>query len=327
LAHHPVEVFRIEELLPHPQADLLSIVKIRGFTCCVRTADYQVGDLVAYIEPDSLVPVDRSEFVFLAKVGSIEPARIRAKKLRGIISMGLLVKAPPGFEPGQDAGEALGVQHYEPPCPVTGGESESPPKGHFPVYDVENWRRYQEILQPGELVQITEKIHGANGRWTYQDGRYWCGSHTQWKREDPNNLWWKALEATPALKNLLLACPDRAVYGEVYGQVQDLKYEMKGVGIRVFDIWAKDRGCWLNDDEFNAIVASFNLSITGNVVPRIFVGPLPDHQTLIAMSEGQSRIANHIQEGIVIKPLVERTDPEIGRVILKVISSKYLERS
>jgi hypothetical protein len=34
--------------------------------------------------------------------------------------------------------------------------------------------------------------------------------------------------------------------------------------------------------------------------------------------------ADHLREGIVVKPKVERTHPEIGRVILKLHGSDFL---
>jgi len=35
--------------------------------------------------------------------------------------------------------------------------------------------------------------------------------------------------------------------------------------------------------------------------------------------------AKNIREGCVVKPLIERTHPEIGRVQLKLVSNTYLE--
>ena len=38
-----------------------------------------------------------------------------------------------------------------------------------------------------------------------------------------------------------------------------------------------------------------------------------------------NRIADaHIREGLVVRPLQERTDPKIGRVLLKYVSDSYL---
>ena len=53
-----------------------------------------------------------------------------------------------------------------------------------------------------------------------------------------------------------------------------------------------------------------------------------DADALFKLADGPSLVlgADHIREGIVIKPTSERTDPEIGRVQLKVVSSEYLGR-
>ena len=57
-------------------------------------------------------------------------------------------------------------------------------------------------------------------------------------------------------------------------------------------------------------------------------GPF-DESKLRELAEGESLVpgAGHIREGIVIKPIIERTTPELGRVQLKMISNKYLTKS
>ncbi len=144
---HKVEVVRVK-LDPHPNADTLSVVQVHNFTCCVRTADWQDGDLAAYIQPDSIVDTSRPEFTFLEG-----HERIRVKKLRGIVSMGLLVKAPEGVNVGDDAAEALGVTHYEPPLPLSaGGDVEAPPPGLYaPTYDVESMYRFAHLFVEGKM--------------------------------------------------------------------------------------------------------------------------------------------------------------------------------
>jgi len=43
------------------------------------------------------------------------------------------------------------------------------------------------------------------------------------------------------------------------------------------------------------------------------------------MPEGNTTLAdNHIREGVVVKPVVERIDPKIGRTALKYIGESYL---
>ena len=63
--------------------------------------------------------------------------------------------------------EALGIVRYEPPEDFsTGGDNVSAPlEVYAPVYDVETFNRYIELLADGEEIVATEKLHGSNGRY------------------------------------------------------------------------------------------------------------------------------------------------------------------
>jgi len=159
IAAHTCDVVRIK-LEPHPNADLLSIVRIGDFQCVVRTEDWQDGDLGIYIPPDSIVP-ETKEFEFLGR-----HRRIKARKLRGEWSVGLLIPAPSGAEVGDDYMKKLGIVHYEPEIQgnfTTGGENVSPPPGFYPTYDILNFRKptFANRFIDGEEVVVTEKIHGC----------------------------------------------------------------------------------------------------------------------------------------------------------------------
>lgn len=314
---HKVEIVQV---FPesHPNADRLDVVRVFGYTACVVKESFLPGQLAAYIPPDSVVDSTRPEFAFLAG-----HERIKVKRLRGIISMGLLIPAPAGAQLGEDVAAYYGVTHYDPPEPLTtDGENEAPPKGFRPVYDVESFYRYSHVFGEREPVWVTEKLHGASGRYCYFDGRMHCGSRTTWKREDPQNLWWKCLARYPELIAYCQQHPEDTVYGEVYGQVQDLKYGTKPGEVRfaVFDILRQ--GEWLNPTRaFVEAVALPWVPCLGTDIPF-------SRETIVALAEGPSLIftADHIREGIVIRPQTERTHPEIGRVCLKIVSNGYLER-
>jgi RNA ligase (TIGR02306 family) len=315
---HKVEVVPVV-LEPHPNADSLSVVRIfAGYTCCVRTADWKGKTTGAYIPPDSVVDSRRPEFAFLAGY-----ERIKVKKLRGIVSMGLLIPAPPDANIGDDVADYFGVTHYEPKLPMsTGGETERPPDGYRPAFDVDSLRRYAHVFEIDELVWITEKIHGASARYCWHEGRMYCGSRTEWKREDEKNLWWKALKAHPEIQRFCEHFPSITVYGEVYGQVQDLKYGAGKNEVRFAAFDLLQGGLWINPQAARDI---------GKDLPWVpFVSCRPfDLQAILDSAEGPSLVpgATHVREGIVIKPIHERTHPEIGRVCLKVVGNGYLERA
>lgn len=320
---HRVDVVRIK-LEPHSNADSLSLVNILGYTVVVRTADWHDGQLAAYVEPDMVVPADRPEFGFLSTSHkqTIKPDgsigyRIRVKRLRGVMSMGLLIPAPPNVNVGDNVIDLLGIVRYEPTMKAgMGGEAIAGPDLIAVKYDVESAYRYSDKLIEGEMVVATEKIHGANARFVFHDGRMYCGSRTEWKRQDANNLWWKALANHPELQSFCELNPDTIVYGEVYGQVQDLKYN-GGIHFLAFDLFHK--GKWIDYELAKRIGCGLSW------VPEVYTGPW--HSNLFQYADGKSLITpTQIREGIVVKPIVERTDIEIGRVQVKIVSNSYLER-
>lgn len=157
ITEHTCDVIKIK-LEPHPNADSLSLVMVGDFQCAVRTSDWNNGDLAVYIPPDSVVP-ETKEFEFLGK-----HRRIKARKLRGEWSVGLLIPAPDDAELGDDLMEQLGIVHYEPTVSghfTTGGDNVTPPPGFMPTYDVLNFRKYSRLFRDGEEVVVTEKLHGC----------------------------------------------------------------------------------------------------------------------------------------------------------------------
>lgn len=178
----------------HPGADQLSIVRVDGFTCVVRTADWTGVTKAAWVPPDSLVDVHRPDFAFLFERARADgKCRIKAMKLRGVLSFGLLVPQSHDAIIGDDIAEQLGVTHYEPPLKsecggvFTGGGVESAPDVYSPKYDLDAFRKYaHRIFVSGEPVVCSEKIHGANARYVFHDGEMHCGSRSEWKREYPD---------------------------------------------------------------------------------------------------------------------------------------------
>jgi RNA ligase (TIGR02306 family) len=324
MSTHVVEIVPVT-LQEHPDADTLSVVEVYGYTCCVRTADFQGVAAGAYIPPDSLVDPERPEFAFMKP--KADPAkhdgkvRIRVSKMRGVISQGLLLPAKDGWEIGQDVMAELGVEHYEPPLPMqVGGQFTTPPPGDRKKYDVEDWRRYGHLLEDGEEVVATEKIHGTNSRYCFAEGQMYAGTRANWMQYNPvTNVYWRALEQCPALREFCEQNPELTVYGEVFGPVQKLKYGAKNNDcfFRAFDILYGNQ--WLDHDEAREKGKDLPW------VPELYRGPY-DAKKLEELAEGKTTLngADHIREGIVIKPVKERRDMTAGRVQFKIVSNAYL---
>lgn len=331
-----VRAVRLGPLTKHPNADTLDITKVFDYTVIVKRGNFREGDLVAYLPVDSVVP-DTDEWHHMVPrdgdgtprfpVGQVpEKYRvIEARKIRGVFSQGYLAPLPPGeWKEGDDLREAMGITKYEPPAPATtGGECEAPPRDWtFPTYtDIEGLRRYPHVLQRGEDVVVTEKIHGANARYVHDGRRLWVGSHAQVKRRDPNVLWWRVALAE-GLEEKLARAPMHVFFGEVYGQVQDLKYGIKeGARFRCFDVYDVKEQRYLDYGPARRLAEDIGIPW----VPVLYVGPwIPDEVN--ALCEGKSTIADHVREGFVVRPTTERWHDEIGRVILKRHGEGYLLR-
>ena len=313
-----VEVVEMRSIEPHPNADALEITRVRGeYPVCIRKGEFKPGDRAVYLPVDSIVRTD-GPFAFL---GPAPTARIKAKRLRGVFSMGLLIPADPAWPIGANVQSELGVEKYEPEQHLTtSGEDEADP-GFLPVYtDIEGFRRHPNVLREGELVVITEKIHGANGRWLHRDGRLWVGSHKRIKRKDETNLWWRAAKQY-SLAERLEPYSGIAIYGEVFGQVQDLKYgaAQGEIKLALFDAMDTRTREYLNADAFFRLAERLCLP----TVPVLYRGPWS--RSLLELAEGKSAIAGHVREGFVVRPVEERFE-HMGRVILKMVGEGDLTR-
>ena len=325
MSTHEVKVFRIKEIFPHENANSLGIVKIDGWTSCIKLDQFKVGDLVAYVEPDFCVNTTRPEFAFL-RDGNKTIHRVRVCKLRGIISQGLVVALDPslGLKEGDNAMEALEVTRYEPPEPMSlGGDNEGGPSGVYaPKYDVETYQKYIDCFVEGEEVCATEKYHGCASVYVWTSDRIYVGSRTNWKKEDEKSVWWKALKQNPWIEEWCCKHPGLVLYGEVFGNTQDLKYSASTnqFFFAAFDILDKNR--WLNYDEARELTKD---TPGFEWVRLAYRGPF-NKELLLAEAEKNSlwyKCQDQLREGIVIKTVIERTDPKLGRVQLKMVSNRY----
>jgi RNA ligase (TIGR02306 family) len=334
-----VPVVKIESIRKHPDADTLSITDAEGCPVIFRTGDFQEGDLAIYVPIEAVVPLSNKAFSFLSDKEGKKTFRIKAKKLRGIFSMGLLVKPSDVLlkkfpEVGDDVSGPLEIVKYvepEKPMKLGGAVREKQPQ-FCPVYDIESYRKYKREFVEGEEVVVTEKIHGCNARFTVRKGeddeapRLYVGSRNYFNKETIGNVWWKVARDYPQIETALAKHDGYVLYGEVYGQVQDLKYgtsQEDPVRFAAFDVFDLKAGKYLNYDDF-LIFCLANLIPT---VPVLYRGPyLPEAIEPLAAGDTTIPNAAQIREGFVIKPVVERWSDRLGRVIAKLVGEQYLLR-
>lgn len=338
-----VSVVRIRAVEPIPDADAIELAVIGDYRAVVRKGQFAAGDLVVYMPEASIVPAPLLEELGLTgKLDGSEKNRVKARRLRGCLSQGLVLgRVPEGAVEGQDVAGLLGVVKYEPVVPSHMAGEVASLHGMPLKYDIENYKRHPDVFLDGEEVEFSEKTHGTftgvavipgldhpemvgGDGLVYSKGLGEKGLVFKDNAANEANLYLRAAKALGLHQAIRDVFPGaRAhVLGETFGVgVQDLTYGAKGKQFAAFDIWVD--GSFLGRDDFAKAIAEMAI----DRMPVLYRGPF-SREELYRHTDGATVIGEgaHIREGVVAVPVVERRVDSIGRVILKSVSGDYLTR-
>lgn len=302
-------VVEIKQINKHPNADKLEVITVDGTVCLAQIGQWKVGDRAILVPIDSVVPLSRPEFDFLKKdnTGRTE-ARIKAKRLRGVFSDGLLVPIPatpwyklkPGL--GKDAAKLLGARKFEEDeIPVDhantvrrwvmirvyaflrlfGYHSKRPNAGRLPpprhrypngderkAYDLDHYKKFKSALEGKEVV-ISEKVHGSHCTLHWEGDRCLVGSRNLVYGIAADNVYAGAARKY-GLPDKMARYPDLVLHGEVLG-VQDLTYGHSKAypGFVAFDLYHIKERRFLDFGQFSAICTELGIPM----VPVLYTGP------------------------------------------------------
>jgi RNA ligase (TIGR02306 family) len=366
---HP-QIVTIEKVEKHPDADALDICTVLGdYPVITKRHEYQAGERTCYIPIDSIVP-DTQDFYMLCPkayekyedengqiqqrqlgpkfpVGSVpEKYRIiKAKRIRGIYSQGMLMKpelfmnaldmvvGPPPV--GFSVVDLIGLKKWEEPeeenLPglkrTRGTNAASPPKGwSMPHYDIDGIRKYLSCLGETEEIVLTEKIHGSNGGFSYDGEKLWVKSRNYYKKQDEDDMWWD-IAIRYDLENKLKNYPGFVFFGEVYGQVKGFRYDTviaEGrlmTKVRFFDVWDTKKLRYLDYDDRVKTIVEAGL----DPVPELYRGLWLGKENMYPYAEGLTTLGGrHIREGWVLNTVKERYEPRLdSRMQVKLVGEGY----
>ncbi|WP_031518083.1 RNA ligase (ATP) [Streptomyces sp. NRRL F-5123] len=333
----------------HPNADALELAQVGLYRAVVAKGAYRTGDFAVYIPEQAVLPDPLiGELGLTGRLAGGAANRVKAVRLRGELSQGIVCRPAAlgdadlerAAAEDEDFAERLGITKWVPPVPVSmSGDVESAPD-LLPWTDIENLKRHPGIFAAGDLVTVTEKLHGTACCLTYHaDGgtlhvtSKGLGSQRLALVEAPGNLYWRAVRGygLPALAAELartLGAARVGIYGEVYGGgVQDLGYGVDArrelPGYAAFDVCADIGGRlrWLDPAELP--VGDLPL------VPRLYHGPF-DLDRVLELAQGRETVSGrevHIREGVVVRTADDTYSPVLGgRAIAKVVGDAYLTR-
>lgn len=364
MANFKVEVLPITvETHSDPEVTRLEVGKIGNYNVVIGKGNHKTNDLVAYVPEQAIIPDELlAEMGLTGKLAGSKKNRVKAIKLRGVMSQGLVYKAKPEWTLGQDVTKELGITKYEPVIPAQmQGEMQLHPDVNL-KFDIENIKRYPDVFQEGEEVIFTEKVHGTFvmiglvhedlRKEDMIDGKFFVSSkgmgasgfYFKDNEKNNSNVYVKAFkqnglgEKLEHIKESFLSRPcrqynqikeDKAtawLLGEVFGVQKGYGYGANGSepGFRAFAIKVGHEYV-SHRDTFEAL-CSYNFI---RIAPVIYRGPF-SKEMLKQYTDGKETITGnetHIREGIVVTPVQERFDYNIGRVILKSVSDEYLGKS
>ena len=154
---------KVKEVIKHPNADALDILSVLGFKCIVKRDQFAVGELVIFIQPDTVLPDKEWAAFYRAKSNRVKAIRLRQVWSEGIVEkLSLLPVEGTGHEHqvGDEVSIPLGVTKYDPPLPQGLSAKGVLPFG-IPKTDEERFNNIIEIPF-GELVDVTLKVDGQS---------------------------------------------------------------------------------------------------------------------------------------------------------------------
>lgn len=361
MSEFKVEVVKVK-ISSHPNADAIEIAHIGDYQSIVRKGDFSNGNFVAYIPEGSVLPDELiTQMGLVGRLAGAAKNRVKAIKLRGVLSQGLVYPARRGWAIGEDVATELGITKYVPTLPPhLRGRAKGMAYDITVNYDVENIKKWDRSLLDGECVYITEKIHGTNiqigdagvgsgHEAVLWNSRYWVTSKGLGGRgivldfDDESNVYvsyvtkidpdiFTKLEAIRIeLREWvrILGGPDYpiALVGELFGPgIQKGFTYGESLQFRLFDIAVGTRSTiqYLDADKVEELALKYDIPH----VPILYIGPY-SKEKVQELTDGNEMVSGkslHIREGVVVKPCKERRDDEVGRIILKSVSEAYLLR-
>lgn len=334
---------------PIEGADAIEKIRVLGWWVVVKKGEFVQGDKVVYCEIDSLLP-ERPEFEFLRPScfkaaredtvsGTAFPAgfRIKTIKLRGQVSQGIcfpLSILPPAspLEEESDVTSLLSIAKWEPPTPAgMSGRVKGDFPGFIPKTDEVRVQVLEKVLERhrGKTFYITEKLDGSSFTAFLREGEFGiCSRNLLLDATDDNNLMTKVSNAYGLEEKFRQARDelglDLALQAELIGPgVQKNRYGLKHVSLRAFNVIDIAANRLLPLEQMQQVAQRLGVEM----VPMLGTLTLSHSiDELVALSRDTSKLNPNIQrEGIVLRPLVEEYERELGgRLSFKVINPQFL---
>ena len=307
----------IDNIVPIKDADNIECAVVGGWNVVIKKGEYSIGDLAIYFEIDSWMPQHLAPFLFEGKVfEGVEGARLRTKKLRGVISQGLLLPLSIAYHlpattsvdiVGTDLTEALGIKKWDKPLsPQLQGVA----RGNFPYFIPKtDQERVQNLTKElvnyqNEEFEVTIKLDGSSitiysinledGEW--QDGV--CSRNLD--LEESESAFWIITKQENIHNKIRSTGRQLAFQGEMLNtNIQGNREKVDKLCMFIYDVYDIDAKRYLLPEERQELCSTLD-------IPHV---PLHNNsyslsdsvEELILMADGDGMNKGVKREGLVYK--------------------------
>lgn len=254
---------KIDNIVPIKDADAIECAVVGGWNVVVKKDEFKVGELATYFEIDSWMPKELAPFLFEGKeFEGVEGARLRTKKLRGVVSQGLLLPRQIVLDKvgeiseGMDVTELLNIKKWDKPLsPQLTGLA----KGNFPSFipktDQERVQNLSKEIgeMQGEVFEATLKLDGSSITiYSNKEGDEWvdgvCSRNLDLKEGD--SAFWIIAKQENIHEKIHSTGRSLAVQGEMLNtNIQGNWEKVEKLCMFVYDIYDIDAKKYLLPEE------------------------------------------------------------------------------
>lgn len=322
---------KIHSIQPHPNSDVLRLecAKIKEWPVVIPKGEYKDGDLVVFIEIDSIVP-NTETFKFMER----QKFRVWNAKFKGSPSSGLVMplsilpERDIPYEIGDDVTKILGILKYErPESFVNNGET----KGGFPsnlisISDELNLLSYPEALMEldGRDVIISQKKDGSSTTFIYNNSEFDACSR-RLKLKENEGFPYQMVNQYDIKNKLTNLNKNIAIQAETIGTgMNGNRMGLKDRQIRVFRAKNLDTRVLYTWDDLVVLCSVLNIPTVPFIDRFIFDRTIHTVEYFRNLADKQLYPNGKAGEGIVISPVIPFYSNTLDKFwSLKIINNNY----
>lgn len=319
-------------------ADRIQAAQVLGYQSVIKKNEFNAGDLVVFIFPDSLLPRKPwNQFLWPKEDQNPDGERVRLRgcKFKKQISQGLIqplnILPNKEYKEGDDVTGDLDILKYEKPVPaqLAGKIRGNFPSHLFPKTDETNLCSYPRAVDEfvGLDCYISQKYDGSSMSVYINDDFSVCSRNLDLKEED-GNAFWKIARQFDLESKIRQFGFKACIQGELVGPgVNGNKMGLSELSFRAFNIYNIEQREFADFNTFIALCEKFQIPRVSVIWDGIFD---KDLDWLIELSKNQEYQKGYPAEGIVLRSQVPKYSQVLkerlsGKVINPIFAAKYGE--